>query len=154
MIPWGYFLAPSRTGYSFKIFFTFILRCAKFWHWYFLLSVSKKLSSNARSIEINFIPMGSELLLVPHWNTTLSLPNEIPLVMDAVNLLKSTERELRYLRYSLDTDIDTAVFTYGKETKKSEQRHTTYSTQKKCFNNIFITRESVFMFFFRFRYSL
>ena len=118
MIPWGYILAPSKTGYSSKIFFTFNLRCAKFWHLYFLLSALKKLSSNAWSIEINLIPMGSGLLLVPHWNMTLSLPNEMPVVMDAVNLLESTERELRYLRYSLDTDIDTAVFTYGKETKK------------------------------------
>ena len=50
MIPRGDVSAPSKPGYSFKIFFTFVLRCAKFRHWYFLLSALKKLSSNARSM--------------------------------------------------------------------------------------------------------
>ena len=92
MIPRGDVLAPSKPGYSFKIFFTFVLRCAKFRHWYFLLSALKKLSSNARSMEINFNPMGSGLYRVPHRNSTFSLPNERPVFIDAVNLLKLTER--------------------------------------------------------------
>ena len=105
MIPRGDVSAPSKPGYSFKIFFTFVLRCAKFRHWYFLLSALKKLSSNARSMEINFNPMGSGLFRVPHRNTTFSLPNEMPLVMDAVNLPKSMETELLNPLYLPDTDI-------------------------------------------------
>ena len=69
----------------------------------------KKLSSNARSMEINFNPMGSGLYRVPHRNSTFSLPNERPVFMDAVNLLKLTERELLNPKNLPDTD--TAVFT-------------------------------------------
>ena len=56
-------------------------------------------------MEINFNPMGSGLFRVPHRNTTFSLPNEMPLVMDAVNLSKSMETELLNPLYQPDTDI-------------------------------------------------
>ena len=151
MIPRGDVSAPSKPGYSFKIFFTFVLRCAKFRHWYFLLSALKKLSSNARSMEINFNPMGSCLFRVPHRNTTFSLPNEVPLVMDAVNLPKSMETELLNPLYPPDTDI--AAFSEGKEQKSQSEKHT--NSMWKSASITLITRgEPVFMFYFRFRCRL